>query len=176
MLPEIALLNPNCLQEPPFLTDFKGLGSYTIPASTCRSAARSRACPATSSPPTTTCRPRRSRCRSAVRCSGNAQFANINLLAPGEQYGDRINQLDFRVSKILRFGRYRTQIAVDLYNALNSSAIESYNQAFIAGGAWLTPTGILSARFAKITAQLDFYGSQRCAINIFYSWRRSPFS
>ena len=37
----------------------------------------------------------------------------------------------------------RTQISVDLYNALNANPIESYNQAFIAGGAWLTPTGIL---------------------------------
>ena len=50
----------------------------------------------------------------------------------------------------------RTQIAVDLYNALNSNSVESYNQAFIAGGAWLTPTAILPARFAKVTAQLDF--------------------
>ena len=46
--------------------------------------------------------------------------------------------------------------AGNLYNALNGSAIESYNEAFIAGGAWLTPTGILTARFAKITAQFDF--------------------
>ena len=50
----------------------------------------------------------------------------------------------------------RAQLAVDLYNALNANPIESYNQAFIANGAWLTPTGILTARFAKITAQFDF--------------------
>ena len=56
----------------------------------------------------------------------------------------------------MKFGRMRTQFSVDLYNALNSSAIQTYNQNFIAGGAWLTPTLILPARFAKLTAQIDF--------------------
>ena len=51
---------------------------------------------------------------------------------------------------------YRTQLSVDLYNALNSSAIQTYNQTFIQNGAWLTPTLILPARFAKLTAQFDF--------------------
>jgi hypothetical protein len=39
---------------------------------------------------------------------------------------------------------------------LNANPIESYNQAHTANGAWLTPTGILTARFATFTAQLDF--------------------
>ena len=156
VLPEISLLNPNCLQEPPFLTDFKGLASYTIPVVDVQVSGTFQSLPgddlaANYNVPSATVALSLGR-----PLSGNAQFANINLLSPGEQYGDRINQLDFRVSKILRFSGYRAQIAVDLYNALNSSAIESYNQAFIAGGAWLTPTGILSARFAKITAQFDF--------------------
>jgi hypothetical protein len=156
VLPEIALLNANCLQEPPFLTDFKWLASYTIPVVDVQVSGTFQSLPgdelaANFNVPSATVALSLGR-----PLSGNAQFANVNLLKPGEKYGDRINQLDFRVSKILRFGRYRSQIAVDLYNALNSSAIESYNQAFIAGGAWLTPTGILSARFAKITAQLDF--------------------
>jgi len=88
--------------------------------------------------------------------SGNVQFALVNLVEPGDVIGDRINQVDLRVGKILRFHSFRTQISVDLYNALNANPIESYNQAFIPGGAWLVPTGILTARFAKITAQFDF--------------------
>ena len=80
----------------------------------------------------------------------------MNLVGPGEVFGDRINQVDFRASKIFRFGGVRTQFAVDVYNALNANPIEGYNQAFIPGGNWLVPTGILTARFAKITAQLDF--------------------
>ena len=80
----------------------------------------------------------------------------MNLVTPGTVYGDRINQLDLRVQKVLRFSRARTQVSVDLYNALNSSAIQTYNQTFIANGSWLTPTLILPARFAKISAQVDF--------------------
>jgi hypothetical protein len=161
VLPETSLLNPNCLQEPPFRTDFKGLGSYTIPRIDVQISGTFQSIPGDSLDANFTV-------SSAVIAqtlgrplSGNATNATINLLVPGEVFGDRINQLDFRVGKVLRFGRYRTQIAVDLYNALNSSAIEGYNQGYIAPtpvlpSQWLVPTGILTARFAKITAQLDF--------------------
>src|SRR5206468_6398015 len=83
--------------------------------------------------------------------SGNAQNAVVNLVAPGTLYGDRINQIDFRAGKVVQLGRLRTQFSVDLYNALNSSAIQTYNQTFIVNGAWLTPTLVLPARFAKLT-------------------------
>ncbi len=36
--------------------------------------------------------------------AGNAQLISANLVEPGTMYGDRLNQVDFRVSKILRFG------------------------------------------------------------------------
>jgi hypothetical protein len=42
-------------------------------------------------------------------------------------YGDRINELDIRVAKLLRYGRSRLMVAVDMYNVLNSSAVLSYN-------------------------------------------------
>ena len=53
-------------------------------------------------------------------------------------------------------GKTRTTVGVDIYNLLNSDAILSYNQAFIAGGAWLMPTSEMSARFAKLSLQFDF--------------------
>jgi hypothetical protein len=39
---------------------------------------------------------------------------------------------------------------------LNAAPILAYNQAYIAGGAWLTPTQVMTARFAKLSAQFDF--------------------
>src|SRR4029077_17062974 len=39
--------------------------------------------------------------------SNSATSVSVNLLAPGELFGERVNQLDFRVGKILRFGRQR---------------------------------------------------------------------
>ena len=88
--------------------------------------------------------------------SGNVTNLTINLLAPGEARGERVNQLDWRIGKILRFGRQRATISVDLFNALNSDAILAYNQAFIPGGSWLMPTSVLTARTTKLTFQWDF--------------------
>ena len=65
--------------------------------------------------------------------SGNAANVTVNLIQPGTMYGDRINQLDIRVAKILRRGRTRTVLALDTYNALNSSAVLAYNNAFVPG-------------------------------------------
>ncbi|MGH9239968.1 MAG: hypothetical protein ACRD3G_18150, partial [Vicinamibacterales bacterium] len=155
-LPETAPLDPYCHTEPPFLTDFKGLGSYTIPRIDVQVSGTFQSLPgdaleANYNVPSATVSLSLNR-----PLSGNVQFANINLVEPGDVIGDRINQLDFRVGKVFRFGGKRAQIALDLYNALNGNPVESYNQAFIAGGAWLVPQGILTARFAKITAQFDF--------------------
>jgi carboxypeptidase family protein len=88
--------------------------------------------------------------------SGNAPNVTVNLVPPGTQYGDRVNQLDLRVAKTFAFGRSRTRIAFDIYNALNSSAVLSFDSTFILGGPWLRPTSILTPRFLRITAELDF--------------------
>ena len=59
----------------------------------------------------------------------------INLIEPGTAWGDRVNEIDIRVAKILRFGRTRTNIGFDVYNLINSNAILSYNQTFTPGDA-----------------------------------------
>lgn len=156
VLPETGLLNPYCRTAPPFITQVKALGSYLVPVIDVQLSGTFQSIPgdeldanynvASAVVAQTLGRP----------LSGNAPFANINLVAPGEAYGDRINQLDLRVAKIVRFGGTRTQFAVDVYNSFNSNSIESYNESFIVGGAWLRPTAVLPGRFAKVTAQFDF--------------------
>ena len=88
--------------------------------------------------------------------SGGAANITVNLVRPGTMYGDRVNELDLRVAKILRIGRTRSTFALDVYNALNSSAVLTYNTAFIPGGTWLQPLTILTPRFLKITFEIDF--------------------
>jgi hypothetical protein len=88
--------------------------------------------------------------------SGNVTNVTINLVAPGSMYGDRLNQLDFRVAKILKFSRTRTTVGVDIYNVLNSSAILTYNTGFVPNGPWLQPNAVLTGRMARISAQFDF--------------------
>jgi len=50
--------------------------------------------------------------------------------------------VDLRLAKILKFGRTRTNVGFDIYNAMNWSPVLSYNQAFSpTNSLWLTPTG-----------------------------------
>jgi hypothetical protein len=84
--------------------------------------------------------------------SGGANVT-VNLVEPGTMYGDRLNQLDVRFSKIVPIGRTRARFNVDVYNALNSNAVLTLNNNF---GAWQQPTVILLARFVKLGVQFDF--------------------
>ena len=47
-------------------------------------------------------------------------------------------------------------LGVDIYNSLNSSAILTYNAAYSPTGAWNTPVTVLTARLAKISAEITF--------------------
>jgi hypothetical protein len=81
----------------------------------------------------------------------------VNLIAPGALYGDRVNEIDLRLAKVLRFGRTRTNVGFDIYNILNSNPVLTYNNAFIPnGGPWLVPTNVLQSRFLKFSASFDF--------------------
>ena len=89
--------------------------------------------------------------------SGGVANVTVNLIAPGELYGDRVNQLDLRFSKILRFGGARTKISLDLYNSLNANPALTYNQTYNpTTTTWLAPTSVLAARVIKIGASVDF--------------------
>ena len=46
--------------------------------------------------------------------------------------------------------------AVDVYNALNSSAGLTYNNAFVPGAAWPRPNTILTPRFLRISLETEF--------------------
>ncbi len=88
--------------------------------------------------------------------SGNAANVTVNLVAPGTMYGDRINEVDLRVAKTLRYRRLRTVLALDVYNALNSAAVLSYNPAFVPGGTWPQPLTTMTPRLVKISGEVDF--------------------
>jgi hypothetical protein len=93
-------------------------------------------------------------------------FANnvspqINLIQPGTLYGDRVNELDFKLAKIFRFAGTRLNAGIEIYNALNANATLTYAQTFTltnfsGPGAWLQPTQVMTPRFFKFTAQFDF--------------------
>jgi hypothetical protein len=88
---------------------------------------------------------------------------SVNLLVPGEVYGEYVRQVDLRAGKILRFGRTRTLVAIDVYNLLNSNPGLTYQQTFApatatsaAGATWYNPTSLLMPRFVRFNVTFDF--------------------
>ena len=89
--------------------------------------------------------------------AGGAPVTFVNVVEPGTLYGDRITQVDLRLSKILRFGRTRSNVGVDLFNLFNTNAVYQYNTTYSGNGAtWLQPSSLVVARFAKLSVQVDF--------------------
>jgi hypothetical protein len=168
-LPEASPLNPYCHVETGYLPQYKALGSYVIPKIDVQTsvayagkagiqvsgfgtpAGIGGSLAANYGVPNSLIQPQIGR-----PLSGGAPNATVNLVVPGVLYGDRINEVDVRFGKILKFGSTRANVGVDIYNLLNSTAILSYNQSFIPNGAWLIPTSEISARFAKLSVQFDF--------------------
>ena len=78
----------------------------------------------------------------------------VNVIEPNTVFGDRIDQLDLRIGKLLRFGRTRTDLNLDIVNALNSNDNLAYSPTFSA--TWPTPTSVITARLFRLSAQFDF--------------------
>jgi len=149
--------NPYCRIQTPFLTQFKGIGTYTVPkvdllvAATLQSFAG----------------PERVANYVASNAeiipslgralSGGAANATIPLVAPGTLYGERATMLDLRIGKTFRFGGLRTTANVDLYNVFNSNDVTAENHQYGSNGStWLVPIAIVGGRLFKLSAQVDF--------------------
>ena len=90
-----------------------------------------------------------------------ANFDPFSVTAPADSRlpgggGYVVSDLYNVTPSLLRVGRTRTNLGFDVYNLFNSSAVLTYNQTFIPGGSWLTPLTVLTPRFVKISAQVDF--------------------
>jgi hypothetical protein len=79
----------------------------------------------------------------------------VPIVAPSVQYEDRLTQIDMRLTKLFKVGGPRRLRAnVDLYNLLNANSITGENAIF--GATYRNVTQIMSARYVKFGAQLDF--------------------
>jgi len=143
-----------CHIETPFLTQVKVLGSYTIPKVDVRVSGTYQSAPgpmlvANYNLPTAAA----AQSSLGRPLSGNAPNLSVNIVQPGTQYGDRLNQLDMRFGKNVRVGRTRSTVGVDVYNLFNVNPVLAENQNY---AAYRTPVTVLMARFAKISWQFDF--------------------
>jgi hypothetical protein len=148
-----------CKQAEPFLTSIRASGIYTIPRVDVLLTGSFYSNPGqlVAANYTVTNAVRAANSTLARPFSGGAANIVVNIAEPGELYYERLNQLDFRVGKILRFGGNRATVNLDIYNALNSDAITGVNNAY---GSWIgsgpRPTSSILARFYKISATFDF--------------------
>jgi Carboxypeptidase regulatory-like domain/TonB-dependent Receptor Plug Domain len=83
--------------------------------------------------------------------------APVQLIKPGTMFGDRVNQVDVRFGKNFKADRMRIRASIDIYNALNSSAILTINTTYATtNSSWLRPTSIMPGRLVKFGATVDF--------------------
>ena len=146
-----------CHQESGFVTQYKGLGSYTLPWGGVRVSGTFQSLygPQVLANVTyTNADIAAGRVQGLGRATFLAAQAAVNVVQPGSVYGDRLNQIDFRVTKIVPVGRGRIEADFDLYNLMNSDAILAQSNVF--GANWTRPSSVIQPRFVKFTVRYDF--------------------
>jgi hypothetical protein len=163
-----------------WMTSFRGLASYTVPKIDVLVSAQVRsmnpfnnagmgAASATNGPSlnANTAVPNTVVQQQLGRLPGTAlatQTTTVNLLTEGQMYPeDRVNQVDMRFAKILRFGNRRLDIGIDLYNLFNTHDTTNFDGSYdysvgnaLRGGEWLRPTSIVPPRFVRVNLRFDY--------------------
>jgi hypothetical protein len=160
-LPELTVVapyvvgpaSPDCAIDGKFQTQVKFLGTYLVPKADVSIAATFRSLPGPGIVSNYVASNAVVQPSLGRPLSGGAANATVNLVAPGTIFGEQTNLLDLRLSKILRFGKYRTAVNLDLANLFNSSGVTTLNNNY---STWQVPTGIHQARIAKISVNFDF--------------------
>ena len=80
----------------------------------------------------------------------------VNVIEPGQAYGDRLNQLDMRIGKIVNVGGAGANIGsfLEIYNVFNSNAVGRERYGLAAG--YLRPVGLQAGRLFKVAFQFNF--------------------
>ena len=143
-----------CKRDGVFLTQIKGFAAYTIPRADVSISTTVQSLPGVGIEA-------RLQAPFLPGVGGLQQFPGIaafHVLEPGQEYGERLNQVDIRIGKIFRAGRTRSTVNFDVYNLFNVDTILSQNNGYTVGAPipWQQPTLILQARFFKVGVQFDF--------------------
>jgi hypothetical protein len=89
----------------------------------------------------------------------NEPTISVNLIEPNTLFLDYRNQVDGRVARNFRIGRYRIQGFADIFNIFNAGTVIAVNTTYgsnPATNAWLNPTAIATGRTLRVGAQMEF--------------------
>jgi hypothetical protein len=96
-------------------------------------------------------------CPSQTAATCNQNFAAIDLIPPFSLYGDRIQQVDLRLTRNFPMGARRLQGNFDIYNILNASTVQNEQAAYrVANNQWRNAIQVMGGRLIKFSAQLTF--------------------
>jgi hypothetical protein len=162
----LATTGPNTLQsidfchvDTPYLTQYKALAAYTLPWYGIRISGTMQSLPFNT--PTQMGLTATNVYNNTNRLTSTTlgrPFTlgqqTVNMIYPGSFYGDRLNQIDLRLTKVVNVGRGRVDLNVDFYNAFNSDAVILENAAY--GPTYRRPLTVIQPRFVKFMARWDF--------------------
>jgi len=164
-VPESYLLNPYCHTESPWLTSFRALATYTIPRIDVLVSTVFQDKPNIGTEQIASL-PANYTLSAADQAAAAAQIGRpltttgaltVNLLAPGELYGDRIRQLDLSTKKIIRLGGQRLTVGADFYNLLNNNVTLLFNGVFVPNTAgWQSPAQYMNPRVFRLNAEYSW--------------------
>ena len=150
----LSLPHQFCSETPPFLTQVKFFGVYPLPWWGLQASAAYQSYPG---PEISAIYPfsNAAIAPSLGRdLSGSVRTVTVQLTPPGTMYGERMNQVDFRIAKTFKIDQSQLRGQFDLFNMLNGNAITSYNSTY--GPNWLHPLAIQPGLLAKFSVQLTF--------------------
>jgi hypothetical protein len=155
-----SVVNPYCRIVEPYRTQIRGLVSYTVPRIDVLVAGTWSLNPGASLAANYVVR------NSVIAAgpqplnrnlSGAGGTVTVNLIPPSTFFAERRTNVDMRLSKIIRYGRTRTQVGIDVYNLLNSDFVTQFSQVFSpTTTGWLTPQAIVPARYVRFNLDVNF--------------------
>jgi hypothetical protein len=90
----------------------------------------------------------------AIAPALNQTTVSVRLNEPDSLYLDRVNQLDFALSRDFQFGKVRVRPQLDIFNALNNNAVTQVNNSF--GQSLMLPVSVLNPRLARFNVRVTF--------------------
>jgi len=151
--PVLSPTFPGCAIDTNFLTQIKMLGTYMIPKVEVQLGATFQSLPGPHLGALQVVTSAEAAQSLGRPLSGGAANITTNALEQGKYYVDRANMLDLRFGKLVRFGRRRISLNLDIHNFLNSNAELLVNNNL---SRWQTPQAIIDARLFKISTNFDF--------------------